>query len=622
MEPKPRLWSTVANIWSDCRDRWRTLLIAGFAWRLGSALLLPALYALFFRLAIFGSGQKVLTDLDILYFVTSVIGIFGLLAMGIAITAILALETGTLLTILSQPARTNGFIEAFYQTLKSTKRIIGIAARIVIEAFLWLAPALAIGAATYRWLLSDFDINYYLAERPPSFWLAIAIAGVLIVYVTLVLLKVTSDWFLALPIALFEASELRQVRRLSRERTTDQRWTIRGWIAGWFGATVLASSLSTLIIGAAIWLIEPYWPRSLMGVAVGIGLSLTSLILASVMVNFVSSIALVALLRRLYLQLGGNELNHQSAAEESHQRPSWITPPRLVACVVLVTLAISLLGFTIINGLTIEDKVLVIGHRGSPQSAPGNTLASARAAIEEGADWVEIDVQETADGEVIVFHDSDLMQAANLDLKIWNATAEQIASVDLGSSFRPEFAGEGIPTLAEVLNECRDKAGVVIELKEYGHSVALEERVVEIVERLEMADQTMFMSLDQTSVKKLRALRPGWRVGQLLSVAFGKTSGLEVDFLGVNASFTSRSVVQSSHRAGREVYVWTVDDPVTISSLVSRGVDGIITNVPSVAKVALKERADMPPMMRLLVDLADRYQIASEFPKERKNSEP
>ena len=80
-----------------------------------------------------------------------------------------------------------------------------------------------------------------------------------------------------------------------------------------------------------------------------------------------------------------------------------------------------------------------------------------------GADWVEIDVQETADGEVIVIHDSDFMKLAGVDLKVWDATFEQARTIDIGGWFDPEFAGERVPTLREVLETARGRSHVVIE---------------------------------------------------------------------------------------------------------------------------------------------------------------
>lgn len=604
-----RVRSIAASLWGECRPRWRALLGAGIALRVASVLLLGPLYAAVLRLAIAGSGKRVLTDQDLLYFVTSPIGVAGLVVVSALAVAIAALELGVYLSVLSQPPEATSSLAALKFTLRRAVRIARVAVRVIVQTLLWLAPALVVAGVTYVALLSKFDINYYLSGRPASFWGAAVIAAGLAVYLGVVALKLASDWFLALPIAMFEEEDHRRVGGLSRQRTADQRWAIRGWLLAWAAGSMLASTMTTLLIGAAAWLIAPLWPTSLAATAVGVGLSLAAVIVASVAVNLVSVVALAALLRRLYQRYGGAQPSPLGG--DARDALSWITKRRLKIGALLAPLIAATAGFVAIASMPIEDNVAVIGHRGSPRSAPGNTLASVRAAIAEGVDWVEIDVQESADGEVVVFHDSDFMKAAGVDLKIWDATADRLAKIDIGSPFGPEFAGERVPTLAQVLDQCRDKAGVLVELKYYGHDVRLEERVVEIVENAGMAEQTMFMSLNREGVAKLKALRPEWRVGQLLSVAAGSASRIEADFLGVNASFANRGLIRAAHRGGHDLYVWTVDDPLTMSSLISRGVDGVITNVPTVARAVLAERAELTPVSRLLIDLADRFRLAS-----------
>jgi glycerophosphoryl diester phosphodiesterase len=148
----------------------------------------------------------------------------------------------------------------------------------------------------------------------------------------------------------------------------------------------------------------------------------------------------------------------------------------------------------------------VIGHRGAAALAPENTLSSVERAIEDGADWVEIDVQETADGEVVVLHDSDFMKLAGTPLKIWEGSFAEVRSLDIGSWFGPEFRGEGVATLEEALPRAKGRAKVIIELKYYGHDQRLEERVAAVVERTGMEGDIAIMSLERTGVEKMAAL--------------------------------------------------------------------------------------------------------------------
>ena len=147
-----------------------------------------------------------------------------------------------------------------------------------------------------------------------------------------------------------------------------------------------------------------------------------------------------------------------------------------------VAVIAALIGGFLVDSIHLDDDIIVMAHRGSAGAAPENTLASIKRAIDDNADFVEIDVQETSDGEIVVIHDSDLMKVGNTNLKIWDATYEQLQDIDVGSWFSPEFSGERVPRLQQVLSLCKDKVRVNIELKYYGHDKRLEERVVEIVE--------------------------------------------------------------------------------------------------------------------------------------------
>ena len=188
-------------------------------------------------------------------------------------------------------------------------------------------------------------------------------------------------------------------------------------------------------------------------------------------------------------------------------------------------------GVFAIRSVRLDDKVEVTAHRGSSAVAPENTMAAVKQAILDRADWVEIDVQETADGQVVLFHDSDFMKLSGVALKIWDATMEDLKDLDVGSWFGAEFSRERVPTLGDVLAECKGKAGVNIELKYYGYDQQLEQRVVDLVEIHGMQSDVVIMSLKQEAVQKMKSLRPDWKVGFLMSVSAGDLVNIEADFL-------------------------------------------------------------------------------------------
>ncbi|MGB5296109.1 MAG: glycerophosphodiester phosphodiesterase family protein, partial [Thermoanaerobaculia bacterium] len=163
---------------------------------------------------------------------------------------------------------------------------------------------------------------------------------------------------------------------------------------------------------------------------------------------------------------------------------------------------------------------------------------------------------------------------------------------------------------------CRGRAGVVIELKYYGHQVLLEERVAEIVDRMGMASDIKVMSLDYDGLKRMKAVRPEWTTGILTSVVMGDLTRMDVDFLAVNSGMANRRFVNSSHRAGKEVFTWTVNDALGMSAMMDLGVDSIITDDPQLARDVLAHRADLNPVERLLAGLAVYFGGVKDTPED------
>ena len=143
-----------------------------------------------------------------------------------------------------------------------------------------------------------------------------------------------------------------------------------------------------------------------------------------------------------------------------------------------------------------------------------------------------------------------------------------------------------------------------IELKYYGHDVDLEAKVVDLVEQTGVASDIVIMSLEYEGVRKTAALRPEWTYGLLNTVALGDLTRLDVDFLALNANAASFLMIRRAHQQGMKVYAWTIDDPIQMWVMMSRGVDGIITNEVAMAHQVKDVRAALTPLGRFIVWLA------------------
>ena len=266
----------------------------------------------------------------------------------------------------------------------------------------------------------------------------------------------------------------------------------------------------------------------LLTIAIGVTLSVWALV--HLAVNLLGTTSAAVLLFKLYRERGRaagvDAVTRRAVRARLAARAVPLTARRLVRWAVVGLVAAITIAAIALHTARLDEHIQVAAHRGSSKAAPENSLSAVRQAIADGADWVEIDVQETADGEVVVIHDSDFMKMAGVGTKIWDATLADVQAIDIGSRFSPAFSGERVPTLASVLDVCKDKVGVLIELKYYGHDKELEERVARLVDERGMAPQVALMSLEFDAVRKMKALRPGLE-SRAAHVGLGRQPGDE-----------------------------------------------------------------------------------------------
>lgn len=587
---------------------WRAVLAIHVTCTMLAAVILVPVVGILGRVLLALSGRTVAADQDILYFFLSPVGLLALVFVAVLLIAIVALEQAALMAIAASAAQQRhlDMWTALRFAWSRAPRILRLASQIVVRCLLIALPFLAVAGAIYWVALTEFDINYYLSEHPPAFWGAAIAIAVVAVAMTLVVADRLIRWSLSLPALLFADMTPRAALARSNQLTMGRRSAILLLLASWTAATLIVGSL---VLGAVSligrWLIPPLMD-SLPGLTVALTALVLLALLASLPVGAFNAGSFAYLTLGLYKTAGGAvAVQVSSASGEASRDCARRVSVRTVVfgCVVAGVFAL-LMGGWLIRQTRVLDDVLVIAHRGASGEAPENTLAAIRRAIDDGTDWVEIDVQETADGEVVVIHDSDFMKLSHVNLKLWDGTLAAVRNIDIGSWFSPSFAAERVPTLREVLETARGRSGVVIELKYYGHDVRLEERVAEIVESTGMADEIVVMSLSYDGIRKMRSLRPDWTVGLLVAKAIGNVNRLDTDFLAVNVGMATPRFIRSAHRAGKKVFVWTVNDPMTMSNLMTLGVDGIITDEPALAKQVVAQRSKLSSAERLLARVA------------------
>lgn len=263
-------------------------------------------------------------------------------------------------------------------------------------------------------------------------------------------------------------------------------------------------------------------------------------------------------------------------------------PSRVLATVTLVLFGVLAVPPTVFATLTTAPSAppLVIAHRGYVAGGAENTLGSLRAAAEAGADVVEMDIQETADGGFVVIHDVNLGRLTGDPRNVYDLDTEEVTRLVV----RQGAFSDRIPTLEEYLRTA-DELGirVLVEVKPHGHEEpGLADRVVRELDRLDPARHHLVQSLDVDIVARITAADPERPVVLVTGFQIGDAPRTPAQGVAVEDWSYSDEMLVGLHGEGKQLFVWTVDDPGLLAEYIDRGVDGVITD--SVAEaVAIRE---------------------------------
>jgi glycerophosphoryl diester phosphodiesterase len=247
------------------------------------------------------------------------------------------------------------------------------------------------------------------------------------------------------------------------------------------------------------------------------------------------------------------------------------------------------------NSQNNKKQTLIIAHRGASAHAPENTLAAFKMALDMGADGIELDVMLSQDKELVVIHDDTVDRTTNGSGRVKDFSYRTLKDLDAGKAFAERFSGEHVPTLAEVFEQLGGKLLINVELKNYASPFDdLTYKVIDLVESNKLADSVILSSFNPLNLSRAFKRNPAIRrglltfpkaLGSLLRGPAGRLfpyNALHPYFADVN-----KRMIDHMHSLGRQVNVWTVDDPVELRLLSQMGVDMIICNDPLGARQVL-----------------------------------
>ena len=223
--------------------------------------------------------------------------------------------------------------------------------------------------------------------------------------------------------------------------------------------------------------------------------------------------------------------------------------------------------------MTSRNKILRIGHRGAAGYAPENTLVSIQKAVELGCDLVEVDVWRTKDGHLVLLHDERVDRTTNGKGAVAEMTLERLRKLDTGG-------GQRIPTLQETLQVASGRVGLILELK----ASRIGAQVCALVQQAGFTGPVIYASFLHEELLSLREPAPTAATMALfkkhLQDPVASVKNARATHVGLRYDTATKPLVNALHRAGQQVFVYTVNKPKDIQRVGALGLDGIISDFP------------------------------------------
>ena len=584
----------IARTWADVRLHWRGALAFHLALQLLGVAIFTPLATWVGRRIVLASGEPVISNFDIAAFVLSPAGI-------IFVLAVAALTIGLLLAEFAGQSWIAGHAIARQSVtvastiavvLRSLPRLIRLATRIFLRLILLSLPFLAVAGLVWWTTLAGQDINYYLAEHPPE-WQRFKLLGIVVaVAYGLLAAWQLARWLYAVPILVFQRAAPAQALADSARLTRGRLVRIVLPLLAWWG-------LLTLAMLALTWACRQVSDAGLDWAGIDarrvlpvVAVCLVVTVIGGFLYGGLHLSGHQFLVTRMYAEQQDAARWRVPAVESGEERSRSIARPAVLATLVLLLLGLGAAWF-VASQLDLDAEVAVTAHRGASIAAPENTMAAFRAAMEAGATYIELDVQRTRDGQVVVLHDGDLLRMGGDPRKLGELDASELAAIDIGRKYAPAFAGERVPTLEDVIDLVRGRMKINIELKYNVPDPGLAPAVIELLRRKEFLDQVVITSLDYAALRQVEGIEPRLPTGHIVTAAVGDVVRTEADFLSLNSAQATSSLIRRAHADNKGVHVWTVNRPEVMLRMVERGVDNIITDDPALFARVMQERGSL-----------------------------
>ena len=579
-----------------------TLLVFELLYKFASMAVFKPLLTGVMKLALKAQGLSYLSDETIGTFIRSPLTWFFLLLIVLGMAFFTLFDICCIITCIHASFRKQAMplLALMRKGLKTSLRVIYQRNIVMIFYLLIIIPmthALVISGYITKFTVPQFIVDYIMSHT----WLAILYIGFWI-YIGLR----SFHWIYSLHYFCLENCNFKQARKRSWKLQKNHYWTdliiVLGWSAACIGiyyGVILSGSWLVSRVNQALPTQDLFSSLTLSGISLLMDVcgalffcfDLPLFFICISLLFYYRKAAAGERIPRVFRDLD----NAYRITNTRWVKKIYMYRKRIIALSIVVVIGVNFAyNFADRRGVLhmgLGNPVEVTAHRGYSAAYPENTIPAFKGAIQVGADWAELDVQQTADGEVIVMHDSNLKRTTGLDKEVWQVTWDEIKDLDNGSWFDKKYQTVRIPTLEEVLKVCRGKIHLNIEIKPSGHDKDLEEQVAKLLKKYHMRDTCVVSSLKYDSLRKIKEADDSIETAYITSVSYGNFTDLEyADGYSVESTLLSKSFVNKAQKAGKQIYVWTVNSEERLEKVVGMGIDNVITDDPVMAKELIYEQ--------------------------------
>ena len=581
------------DTWQIIRQNWKNILLFELLYRGITTSVYMRLVSRGIRLALRAAGYSYLTPANIGNFLIRPVTLLIFAAVAFVGILILSLETAGLITAFQG--------SAYYQKLTPLHILWGGLQKLKDEMIKcnWRLPLFL--TVQYLLIHLPFIMRTIVRYKPANFIfqelkkqpVAVAFLVVLLIFgILAVIPRSLTAYGCMIEQKHFHSGVVR-----SWQMTHKRKWKISSLAMFWELAVILlaVAVYAASVCAAALCVVR----FSRQNLAMAVLLSSADRLETGIiyLASMLATVAVYAALSVAYYQYGNRRFHTERWDFGYPARGSMNRRTMAVILTAVVGVGLFYIYDLVRNGSELSEELLIeteiTAHRGSSVTAPENTIPAIEKAMEEMADSVEIDVQMTSDGVIVLGHDASLKRVAGVNRSIASMTFAQLEQLDVGSWFSKSYEGTRIPALSEVLELCSQKIGLNIEIKYVGKNSELPEKTAEMIKAYGMENQCVVTSTNLPYLRRVKAVLPEVRTGYIISAAYGNFySSEDIDFISIRSGFVTSALMQNAHEQGKAVYAWTVNSKSELERLTLLGVDGIITDRPVLAReIVYREEA-------------------------------